>query len=140
MAQTYWLRGERAKARAYADSARIAYARQLRDAPKDEQRHVLYGLALAYLGRKREAIREGRHAIALLPITKDAFGGAYMQHQLARIYLLVGEPDKALDHLEPLLNRPYYLSPAWLKIDPTFDPLRKHARFDRLVDGDTKKF
>jgi serine/threonine-protein kinase len=140
LAQTYWLRGERAKARAYADSARIAYARQLRDAPKDEQRHVLYGLALAYLGRKREAIREGRHAIALLPITKDAFGGAYMQHQLARIYLLVGEPDKALDHLEPLLNRPYYLSPAWLKIDPTFDPLRKHARFDRLVDGDTKKF
>ncbi|MFL5447875.1 MAG: TPR end-of-group domain-containing protein, partial [Gemmatimonadales bacterium] len=140
LTQTHWLRGNRLKAQAYADSARMAYARQLRDAPKDEQRHVLYGLALAYLGRKAEAIREGQRAVTLLPVGKDAFGGAYMQHQLARIYMLVGEPDKALDHLEPLLNRPYYLSPAWLKIDPTFDPLRKHPRFDRLVKGDTKKF
>ena len=139
-AQTYWLRGNRAQARIYADSARIAFKQQLRGAPVDEQRHVLHGLALAYLGRKTEAVREGQRAIALLPIAKDAFGGAYMQHQLARIYMLVGEPDKALDHLEPLLNRPYYLSPAWLKIDPTFDPLRKHPRFDRLVEGDTKKF
>ena len=49
--------------------------------------------------------------------------GAYLQHQLARIYLLVGEYDKALDQLEPLLGIPYYLSPAWLRVDPTFDPL-----------------
>jgi serine/threonine-protein kinase len=139
-AQTYWLRGEQTEARAYADSARIAFARQLRGAPRDEQRHVLHGLALAYLGRKTEAIREGQRAIAILPIEKDAFGGAYMQHQLARIYMLVGEPDKALDHLEPLLSRPYYLSPAWLKIDPTFDPLRQHPRFNRLVERDIKKF
>jgi serine/threonine-protein kinase len=139
-AQTYWLRGDRGQARIYADSARIALEPQVRAAPRDEQLHVFYGLALAYLGRKAEAVHEGQRAIALLPIAKDAFGGAYMQHQLARIYLLVGEPDKALDHLEPLLNRPYYLSPAWLRIDPTFDPLRKHPRFDRLVEGDTKKF
>ena len=35
--------------------------------------------------------------------------------------------------LEPLLRVPYYLSPAWLQVDPTFDPLRKHPRFQRLV-------
>ncbi|MFL5513018.1 MAG: tetratricopeptide repeat protein, partial [Gemmatimonadales bacterium] len=140
LAQTYWLRGERTKARIYADSARIAFKRQLQAAPQDAQRHVMHGLVLAYLGQKTEAVREGERGAALSPIEKDAFGGAYLQHQLARIYLLVGEPDKALDHLEPLLNRPYYLSPAWLKIDPTFDPLRKHPRFDRLVKGDTKKF
>jgi hypothetical protein len=59
--------------------------------------------------------------------------GAYLQHQLARIYLLVGEYDKALDQLEPLLGIPYYLSPAWLRVDPTFDPLRRHPRFQRLL-------
>jgi serine/threonine-protein kinase len=133
-AQTYWVRGDRARARIYADSARIAFEPQVRAAPKDEQRHVVYGLALAYLGRKTEAVREGQRAIAILPIEKDAFGGAYMQHQLARIYMLVGEPDKALEHLEPLLERPYYLSPGWLNIDPTFDPIRSHPRFRRLVE------
>ena len=58
-----------------------------------------------------------------------------MQHQLARIYMLVGEPEKALDQLEPLLRIPYYLSPGWLRIDPTFDPLRSNPRFKKLVEG-----
>ena len=62
-------------------------------------------------------------------------GGPYIQHQLVRIYILVGEPEKALDQLEPLLNIPYYLSPGWLKIDPNFDPLRKNPRFQKLVAG-----
>ena len=39
--------------------------------------------------------------------------------------MLVGEPEKALDQLEPLLEIPFYISPGWLKIDPNFDPLRK---------------
>jgi hypothetical protein len=47
----------------------------------------------------------------------------------------VGEPEKALDQLEPLLKMPYYLSPGWLKIDPTFALLRGNARFERLVAG-----
>jgi hypothetical protein len=50
-----------------------------------------------------------------------------------RIYLLVGEREKALDQLEPLLKMPYYLSPGWLRIDPTFAPLKGNARFERLV-------
>jgi hypothetical protein len=66
-------------------------------------------------------------------MSKDAANGPYMQHQLARIYIMVGEPEKALDQLEPLLKAPYYLSPEWLRADPTFDPLRKHPRFHRLV-------
>jgi hypothetical protein len=70
-----------------------------------------------------------------LPMGRDAYIGAYVQHQLARIYLLAGEPEQALDQLEALLKIPYYLSPGWLRIDPTFDPLRKNPRFRKLVEG-----
>jgi serine/threonine protein kinase/tetratricopeptide (TPR) repeat protein len=135
LAQTYAHRGDQARARAYADSARLAFEEQLKLTPEDAQVHVLYGLALAYLGRKVQAVKEGERGLALRPVTKDAYQGAYIQHQLARIYLLVGEPEKALDRLEPLLKIPYYLSPGWLKIDPNFAPLRGNRRFERLVNG-----
>jgi eukaryotic-like serine/threonine-protein kinase len=135
LAQTYALRGDAAKARVYADSARLAFERQLVEAPESAQRHALLGLALAYVGRRAEAIREGQRAVALMPTAKDAEIGPYIQHQLARIYILVGEPEKALDQLEPLLKIPYYLSPGWLRIDPNFVPLRGNPRFDRLVKG-----
>jgi hypothetical protein len=58
-----------------------------------------------------------------------------VQHQLVRIFMLVGEPEKALDQLEPLQGIPYDLSPGWLKIDPYFDPLLENPRFDKLVAG-----
>ena len=48
---------------------------------------------------------------------------------------MVGEPDKAIDQLEALLKTPYFLSPAWLRIDPNFAPLRGNPRFKRLVAG-----
>jgi hypothetical protein len=93
-------------------------------------------VALAILGR-REAIEAGKRAVALLPLAKEAYFGPYIQHQLVRIYILLGEPEMALDQLEPLLKIPYYLSPGWLRVDPNFDPLRGHPRFQRLVDGKT---
>jgi eukaryotic-like serine/threonine-protein kinase len=133
--QTYHLRGNLALARVYADSARLALEEQLRATPGDGQRHVFRGLALAYMGRKPEAIAEGKRAVELWPISRDSYNGAYLQHQLVRIYLLVGEPEKALDQLEPLLKMPYYLSPGWLRIDPTFAPLKGNPRFERLISG-----
>jgi serine/threonine-protein kinase len=133
LAGTYALRGDQEKVRAYADSARISLQEQLRATPGDAQLHVLLGTALAFLGRRDEAVSEGRQAIALLPVSKDAHTGAYLQHQLTRIYLLVGEHEQALDQLEPLLNIPYYLSPGWLRVDPTFAALRGNPRFERLV-------
>jgi TolB-like protein/Flp pilus assembly protein TadD len=133
LAETNWFRGTRGKARAYADSARIALEQQLGAAPEDPQLHVFRGIMLAYLGRKLEAMQEGERAAALLPIGKSAEQGAYIQHQLARIYILVGEPEKALNQLEPLLRIPYYLSSGWLKLDPEFIPLRNNPRFRKLI-------
>jgi hypothetical protein len=98
------------------------------------ERGTIHALALAYLGRKKEAVREGERVVRLVPLSRQIFG-PYAQHQLVRIYLLVNEPGKALDKLEPLLKIPYYLSPGWLKIDPNFDPLRGNPRFERLVNG-----
>jgi serine/threonine protein kinase/tetratricopeptide (TPR) repeat protein len=135
LAEAYGLHGDAAHVRAYADSSRIAFEEQLRAAPDNGQNRILLGVALAYMGRKNDAVREGERGLALAPLSKDAYGGAYNQLQLARIYIMVGEPEKALDQLEPLLKVPYYLSPGWLKIDPTFDPLRKNSRFQKLVAG-----
>jgi len=73
--------------------------------------------------------------MALMPISKDANNGAYDQHQLARIYILVGEPERALDQLEPLLKVPYALTPGWLRIDPAFASLKGNARYERLLKG-----
>ena len=135
LVQAYALNGDAANVRYHAEEARKAFQQQLRAAPKDAQLHAQLGLALAYLGRRDEAIREGERGVALLPVTKDAYNGPYLEHQLARIEILVGEPEKAVDHLERLVKIPYILSPAWLKIDPNFDPLRKNPTFEKLVDG-----
>jgi serine/threonine protein kinase/tetratricopeptide (TPR) repeat protein len=135
LAATYALRGETAKAHAYADSSRISLESQMAANAEDSQLHVLYGVALAYLGRKEEAVRAGRRSVAMAPISQDAFTGSYNQHQLARIYCILGQQEKALEQLEPLLKIPYFLSPGWLKIDPTFDPLRKNPRFQKLLEG-----
>ena len=133
IAGTWLLRGDTARARAYADSARIAGAAHIREVPHDGQLHALQGTALAILGRKAEAIREGQRAVELLPPSVDANAPYYMQHQLARTYIMAGEQERALDLIEPLLRANYYLTPGWLRVDPTFAPLRGNPRFQRLT-------
>jgi tetratricopeptide (TPR) repeat protein len=134
-AQLYGWRGDSASARAWGDSAARELTTQLRATPNDAQLHTLLGLALAYAGRHAEAVTEGKRGVSLLPVDQDALNGPYMQHLLARIYLLGGEREKALDLLETLLARPYYLSPGWLRIDPTSTPLKGNPRFEKLASG-----
>ena len=133
--EAHALKGDPANVKVYAEEARKGLEEQLHANPEDAQRRVFLGLVLAYRGRKEEALREGQRGVAALPLAKDADMGAYLQHQLVKIYILVGEAEKALDNLEPLLKIPYVLSPGWLTIDPNFDPLRRNPRFQRLVAG-----
>jgi Flp pilus assembly protein TadD len=135
MAQQYYLRGDRTRARVYGDTARAGFEAQLRASPADAQRHVFLGLALAYLGRNADATREAERAMALGPLARDLVNNAYIQHQAARIYIVVGDRRRAVALLQPLLAMPYYLSPAWLRIDPNFAPLRADPDFQRLAAG-----
>jgi serine/threonine protein kinase/TolB-like protein len=133
LAQTYYLRGDRARAKVYADSARIGYDQTLATTPDDAQRLVLRAVVLAMLGRKAEAEAGGERGASLLPASRDNYVGSYVQHQLARVYTFAGDQDKAMDQLEALLKSHYFLSPAWLRIDPNFAQLKGNPRFERLI-------
>jgi serine/threonine-protein kinase len=134
-AQTEWLRGDRASTRAWGDTASAEFAAQLRGAPDDAQEHVLHALALAYAGSSAEAIREAEAAVATVPASNQLIT-SYLRHQLAKIFLVSGQPEKALDQLEPLLQVHYDLTPGWLRIDPNFAALRGNPRFERLTRGE----
>ena len=134
-AQVHALRGETTLARAYADTARLAYEETLRATPDDGQQYGLLGFALAFMGRKDDAIRAGERGVELLPISRDAYLGPYIQLLLARVHMMTGNHDKAVELLAPLVDVPNNLSRAWLRVDPTFDPLRKNPGFQRLVEG-----
>ncbi len=128
MAQAYEFRGDSARGRAFADTAHEVYEAQLRTHPDDPQLHALNGVALAYLGRRADAVREGSRAIAIDPIEKDATLGAYLLQQLARIYVAVGEADSARRVLDQLQRAPGLISPGWLSVDPNFARVRPAAR------------
>jgi len=131
--QLHYLRGNRELARAYADTARIEYQKQLARVPDDPQRNIFLGMALATLGRKAEAIAAAERGDALQPVERDQNTGAYMRHQLIRVYLVLGEHEKALDLLEKLVKIPYCLTPQYLSIDPNFAQLRGNPRFEKLL-------
>ncbi len=135
--QLHALRGEAALARVYADSARLAYEETLRTAPDAGATYALMGLALGFMGRMDDAIRAGERGVELLPISRDAYFGPYIQLLLARVHMMAGNNDKAVELLAPLVEVPNNLSRAWLRVDPTFDPLRSHPGFQALVAGTT---
>jgi Predicted integral membrane protein len=121
------------KAREAFERARAIAERAVQESPDDASRHAQLGAALAGLGRKEEAIREGRRAAELLPETKDAFDGPAITIALAQIYTWTGEKDQAIQLLEHSLSTPAGISIPLLKLDPVWDPLRGDPRFEALL-------
>ena len=92
------------------------------------------GLIDAALGRKQEALSEGRRAVELLPITKNALDGPGILYFYAAICAQVGERDLAIEQLKTLAQIPAGASYGELRLDPFWDPLRGDPRFEKIVE------
>lgn len=132
-AQLESMRGRENHAAMWYDSARVHVEYRLKTHPADERAVSALGMVLAGLGRRDEAIRAGLRGVELLPVEKEAWRGAFRLYDLARIYSMTGDNDKALDVLERLLSIPSENSGIWLKADPTWRVLRSHPRFQKLT-------
>ena len=117
------------------DEGRKIVEAKIRQEPDDARLHSALGIAYAGLGRKQDAIREGKLAVDLLPVSKDAMRGICRVGDLARIYVMVGEFDLAIKQIESLLSIPSGLSIDLLRLDPAWNALHRHARFQKLLEG-----
>jgi serine/threonine protein kinase/tetratricopeptide (TPR) repeat protein len=120
------------KARSAFAAARAEQQKCVEAHPKDSQALGLLGLIDAYLGRKEEALREGRRAVELM--AKDPLEGVRRVANLAMIAAWVGDKDLAFEQLESIIRRPSPLSYGGLKLFPWWDPLRGDARFEKLLE------
>ena len=136
----HWLQGDKVKSQTEFEQARIISEKLLREAPDDPARNAQHGLILAALGRKQEAITQGKRAVELLPESQDAMDGPKITASLAEIYALTGETDETLRLIDHLLNVPNGLTVPALKLDPAWDPLRKDPRYQALIDKYASKF
>jgi hypothetical protein len=91
------------------------------------------GVIDAGLGKKEEAVSEGRRACDLLPVAKDCVNGVHMLSFLSVIYAWTGEKELALEQLKSSLQYPGTLSYGQLQLHPWWDPLRGDPRFEQVV-------
>ena len=126
-------KGDVATAQAAFLAAHAELERTVSEQPGYAPALCVLGLIDAALGRKDEAIREGRHAIELLPITKDSIDGAELVKYMGVIYAWCGEKDLAIEQIEATLKIPSTLSYGNLKLHPAWDPLRGDPRFEKIV-------
>jgi TolB-like protein/tRNA A-37 threonylcarbamoyl transferase component Bud32/Tfp pilus assembly protein PilF len=122
-------------ARAAFTVARAEQEKAVQTQPSYAPPLCVLGLIDAGLGRKEEALREGRRAVELLPVEKDAINGPLMMEYLAMIAAWVGEKDLACEQLAIAIRPPSTVSYGQLKLLPFWDPLRKEPRFEKIVDS-----
>jgi hypothetical protein len=113
-------------------AARAKQQKVVQAQPNDSQELGLLGLIDAYLGRKEEALREGRRAVELA--AKDPLEELRQVANLAMIAAWVGDKDLAFEQLESLIRRPSPLSYGGLKLFPWWDPLRGDPRFAKILE------
>ena len=137
--------GDFAGARKYFETAQPAFENAVKEAPSSAIRHANLGWLYAFMGRKEDAIREGRRAVELKPESKDAVDGVIVNCYLALIYARVGEKDQAFPLLERLLKTPgavdsvdYSLTVNDLKHRWEWDPIRSDPRFQKLLEQPAK--
>jgi TolB-like protein/Tfp pilus assembly protein PilF len=122
------------KARSDFTAARAEQEKIIQAQPNYGPALCVLGLIDAGLGRKEEALREGRRAVELLSVQKDALGGIVMIKYLAMIAAWVGDKDLAFEQLATAFRSPSDLSYGQLKLLPFWDPLRGDPRFEELVE------
>ena len=130
----YTYLNDKEKARVAFEGARSIAEQSVRESPDDAGRHGLLGQIFAGLGQKEAAIGEGKRAVELLPESRDALDGPNATVLLAQIYAWTGEKDQAVQLLDHSLNTPNGITIPILKLDPVWDPLRNHPRFQALID------
>ncbi len=122
------------KARSDFTAARAEQEKIIQAQPNYGAALCVLGLIDAGLSRKQEALREGRRAVELLSVQKDAIGGIAMIKYLAMIAAWVGDKDLAFEQLATVTRSPSDLSYGQLKLLPFWDPLRGDQPFERLVE------
>ncbi len=141
----YLAQGDNKNAQKAFETARPSFEASLEEAPLSADRHANLGWLYAFMGRKNEAIREGRRAVELKPESKDAVDSAIMNCYLALIYARVGEKDLAIPLIERLLKTPgavdsvnYSITVNDLKYRWEWDPIRSDPRFQKLLEQPAK--
>ena len=127
------VRGDAAAARAAFTVARVQQEEATRAQPDYAPALCALGLIDAGLGRKEEALREGRRAVELLPVARDSLGGADMIQGFAIICAWIDEKDLALQQLAISAQIPGGVTYGQLKLHPFWDPLRGDPRFEKIV-------
>ncbi|PYI82728.1 MAG: hypothetical protein DMF09_13810, partial [Verrucomicrobia bacterium] len=127
------LSGDQKAARDAFTKARTELEKMVRDQPDYAEALCALGVVDAALGNKEDAIREGRRAVELMPVSKNAIEGSLLIKYLAAIYAWTGEKDRALEQLDKAVHLPCYLSYGELRLHPIWDPLRGDSRFEKIV-------
>ncbi len=135
------LAGDLAGAKLTAEQARTAYEQLHRDQPERSGWAAALSLAYAAMGEKDSAIKLAERAIVLLPRAKDAMDGPGLEANLALIQTIFGEKSRPISTLTQLLQTPYTnlfgqgpITPALLRLDPLWDPLRGDPAFQKLCE------
>ncbi len=127
------LKGDAAAAYASFTTARLLQQRIVDAQPGYGPALCVLGLLDAGLGRKDDALREGRRAVELTPPSKDSINGPIIMGFFAVICAWVGEKDLAIEQLTHAVQLPGRLSYGQLRLSPNWDPLRGDPRFEKIV-------
>ncbi len=129
------LRGDSTAAQAAFMAAREHQEKIIREQGDYGPAVCVLGMIDAALGRKEDALREGRRGVELLPVERDALNSVRAREFLAIIYAWTGEKDLACEQLEATTKLPASASYGHLKLHPYWDPLRGDPRFEKIVAG-----